>query len=194
MVSNETIVRVTNRDGGSVGYKIPDLNNLYRNYAPGETKEVTAEEIRKLSYVDGGMALLKDYLVIDNKELIQELLHEVEPEYYYTAEDVKNLLLNGSLDELKDCLDFAPEGTIDMVKKYAVELKIPDVYKRKAIQDSTGLNVTTAIDINEATEEEEKAAAATATRRVSEKTEIPEVKPVGRRVATVSAEKYKVIK
>ena len=50
-----------------------------------------------------------------------------------------------------DCLDFAPEGVIELVKKYAVELKVNDIQKRQAILDKTGFNVTSAIEINEET-------------------------------------------
>ena len=80
MLENNTIIKVTNRDNGSIGYTIPDLNNLHREFAPGETKELTVEEMRKLSYISGGDVLLREYLTIDNKELIQELLNGVEPE------------------------------------------------------------------------------------------------------------------
>ena len=75
------------------------------------------------------------------------LLGKVEPEYDYTPTDIKNLLLNGSLDELLDCLDFAPEGVIEIVKDLAVELPLNDVAKREAILNKTGFNVTNAIEI-----------------------------------------------
>ena len=56
---------------------------------------------------------------------------------------------------MQDCLDFAPNGVIDLIKSLAVSLKIDNVSKRKAIQEKTGFNVTKAIEINEETEEEE---------------------------------------
>ena len=179
MLDGNTLIKATNRSGGSVGYRIPDLNNLKRHYAAGETKEVTMEELRKLSFIDGGIELLKDYLVIDNKEAINELLGSVEPEYFYTTEELKNLLLNGSLDALKDCLDFAPEGTIDEIKKLAVDLKIPDVYKREAIQKATGLNVSRAI-----AEAEDNTPQTTGpmVRRINDNEEQPEAKATQRRV------------
>jgi hypothetical protein len=164
MLDKNTLVKVTNRDNGRVGYTIPDLN-LYRQYQAGETKEITMEELRKLSYVPGGYDILQNCLLIQNEEARAELFPSVEPEYYYTAEDVKRLLTTGSLDELLDCLDFAPEGVIDLVKQYAVDLKINDLSKREAILKKTGFNVTTAININKETDEESKAAAPT--RRVS---------------------------
>ena len=40
-----------------------------------------------------------------------------EPEYFYTDKEIRELLTKGTLDQLKDCLDFAPEGVIDIIKK-----------------------------------------------------------------------------
>lgn len=155
MLDKNTLVKVTNRYDGRVGYTIPDLGNLHRSFIPGETKEVTMEELRKLSYLTGGQEMIADYFVLDNQDAINELLNNgVEPEYYYTESDVKNLLLTGSLDELKDCLDFAPEGVVEIVKKLAVDLKLNDIAKRKAIKDATGFNVDMAIYVNEETSEE----------------------------------------
>ena len=63
-------------------------------------------------------------------------------------EDIKTLLLSGSLEQLQDCLDFAPSGVIDLVKDYAVKLEINDISKRNAILTATGFNVTRAIFIS----------------------------------------------
>ncbi len=154
-IENKEIIKVTNRFNGSIGYTIRDLNNLSRVFAPGETKEITMEELRKLSWETGGRTLINDYLIIQDEDALQEILGNPEPEYYYTEADVKDLLENQSLDALKDCLDFAPRGTIDLVKKVAVELPLNDVAKRKAILEMTGFNVTSAIEINEETKEEQ---------------------------------------
>ena len=148
MLEKDTIIKVRNRDNGSVGYTIPDLGNLKREFASGEIKDVTMEELRKLSYIPGGQYILENCLVIENQEAIQELLGDVEPEYAFTSEDVKNLLINGSLDQLLDALDFAPKGVVELIKSYAVELEINDIQKRKAILEKTGFNVDKAIEIN----------------------------------------------
>lgn len=185
MLDKETVVKITNRDSGRVGYAIPEMGNLKRVFAPGETKEVTMEELRKLSWLPGGASMIENYFIIDNKEAIAELVPNAEPEYYYTEEDVKKLLLTGSLDELLDCLDFAPEGTINLVKKLAVDLKINDIQKRQAILDKTGFNVNTAVMINEETSEENPEEEKT--RRAA--TPTAETASTGRRTATSN---YKV--
>ena len=166
MIENNVTVKVTNRDNGSVGYSVPDLG-VHRTFQPKETKEISAEELRKLSYLPGGDIIIKEYLIIHNEELLNELLGSVEPEYYYSEAEVKTLLLSGSLEQLQDCLDFAPNGVIDLIKDLAVTLKIDNMSKRKAIQEKTGFNVTRAIEINEETEEEETTKENTSGRRAA---------------------------
>ena len=192
MIDEKKIVRVTNRDNGHVGYRIPDMNNLVRDFSANETKNITVEELKKLAYISGGPTLIRDYLVIEDPEVVEEILGDVEPEYYYNEEDVKKLLLNGSLDELKDCIEFAPKGTVDLVKQLAVELPVNDVTKRKAILDMTGFNVDAAIMINEETKDEIEDTQRV--RRVNEPAK-EEVKSTGRRTAapTVSESKYKIL-
>lgn len=152
MIEKDTLVKVRNRNKGTVGYTIPDLGNLHRNFQPGEIKEIPMEELRKLSWIPGGERLLKDYLIVDSNEAVTELIREVEPEYYYTEEDVKKLLQVGTMDQFLDCLEFAPQGTIELVKDWAVKLELNDIQKREAIYKKTGFNVTTAININKESE------------------------------------------
>ena len=154
MLDKNYIVEITNRDSGSAGYTIAEMNNLHRQFAAGETKEITMEELRALTYLPGGMQILQDCFVIHDEKAVQEIYGEVEPEYSYDEEDVKTLLATGTNEQLMDCLEFAPEGVISLVKKIAVETKLNDVAKRKIIQEKTGFNVDRAIDANEYTKEE----------------------------------------
>ena len=80
MENDNKMVRVTNRSRGTVGYTIPDMGNLQRFFAHGETKVVPMEEIRKLDWTPGGAVLLRDYLKIEDAEAVEEILHDVEPE------------------------------------------------------------------------------------------------------------------
>ena len=189
MLDKNTLIKITNRYDGMAGYEVADLG-INRLFMAGETKEVTMEEIRKLSYSIGGITLLKDFFVLDNPEAVAEILGTVEPEYFYTEEQVKELLLTGSLEALQDCLDFAPAGTIELVKKVAVETKLNDIQKRRAIQAATGFNIDTAVMINEETEdekvEEEK------TRRVTTASATPIAASTGRRTSAPNIN-YKVI-
>ena len=185
-MKKDTIVKVLNRDNGAVVYSIPEMNGLTRVFHSGETKEITFEELQKLSYIPGGMELLQDSLVIlDNKDAVNELLGHVELEYSYTKEDIIKLMKTGSLDEFLDCLDFAPEGVKDLIKTLSVELPLNDVAKREAILDKLSFNVDNAIRIRKETMESEEQAPKTQ-RRVQKTESKPTV--TGRRIVSSAKE------
>ena len=147
MIDDRTKVKVTNRIAGYVTYNIPDMQNLSRTFTSKETKLVDFEELRRLMYVPGGQGILEKYLIIEDKDVLKELGLAVEPEYFYNEEEIKNLFVNGTLDEFLDCLDFAPEGVLDTIKLLAVQMPLNDVAKRQAILDKTGFDVTRAIEL-----------------------------------------------
>lgn len=193
-MENIKMVKVTNRSRGSVGYKIPDMNNLQRHFEYGETKLVPEEEIRKLDWTPGGHILIKDYLKVDSSELVEELLHEVEPEYNYTEKEIKELLLGNDMDAFMDCLDFGPDGVIDMMKDLAVRLEIPDVRKRDAISKRTNSNIDNMIKLNQMSKEEDTEPVETKQRRTAglATTETTE-KTRKTSSTTTTAGKYKVV-
>lgn len=156
MVEKTREIEVTNRDRGSVGYIIPDLGNLNRQFESGETKTITFEELEKLTWIPGGKYILDNCLVIHDEEAVNELLNGVEPEYYYSKEDIKRLLTTGTIEEFLDCLDFAPEGVKNLVKDMAMELPLNDVAKRQAILDKMGFDVTKALELKAIAEPEEE--------------------------------------
>ena len=69
-----------------------------------------------------------------------------EHEYQWTREKIDKILKEGSLDELHDALDFAPEGIVDTIIDRALSLRINDVNKRKLIQQCTGKNIDQMIE------------------------------------------------
>jgi len=137
-------VQVTNRSSSVVIYRVPDLG-VRREFAPGETKTLMASELVALAQKSGGLSILRDELYIHDPDTVKETTIHVEPEYYLDANGVIELLKNGSLDALLDCLDFAPGGVIDLVQKYAVDLPVTDTRKIQAIKDKTGLDVAKAL-------------------------------------------------
>lgn len=156
-IEDDRKISVVNRSGnGLVVYRIPDMGNLRREFQDGEEKIITFEELKKLSYIPGGDVLLKEYLIINDKQVLEELGYHPEPEYFYTREDIINIMQTGSLDEFLDCLDFAPEGVKTSIKKIAVELPLNDVAKRKAIEEKLGFNVDNAVRNKEIVEQEEE--------------------------------------
>lgn len=143
-------IKIKNRSGGSAVYTIPELGdrrNIRRDFAPGEIKTVSMEEVEALTFVPGGSTLLKEYLQILDEEAMKKLDIEVEPEYNMSESDVKKLLLSGTLNEFLDCLDFAPTGVIDLIKEFSVSLPLNDSQKREAIRSKTGFDVDKALMI-----------------------------------------------
>ena len=146
MINKDKLIRVVNKFNGSVGYDIPD-EKIHRDFYPNAYKDITFDELEKLSFAPGGTVILKEYLEITDKEAAAILLGEQEPEYHYTKDDIKKLMLTGTLDQFLDCLDFAPESVKENIKDLAVELPLNDVAKREAIQEKLNFDVAKAIEI-----------------------------------------------
>lgn len=137
-------VQVRNRSNRVVIYHVDDMH-VRREFAPGETKMIPVEELMALSQKAGGAYIIRNSLFIQDAPTVKEMPMKVEPEYYLDDKGVIDLLKNGSVDQLLDCLDFAPGGVIELVKKYAVDLPITDTRKIKAIKDKTGFKVDLAL-------------------------------------------------
>lgn len=136
---------VKNRSAGRVLYSIPEVG-IRREFAPGEVKRISAEELEKLSFQPGGREIMSQFLQIQSQEAINSLGIAVEPEYNMTETQIQNLILNGSFDEFLDCLDFAPIGTIDLLKAYCVTLPVTDYEKRQALKTKLGFDVDSVIE------------------------------------------------
>lgn len=186
-ITKDTLYNVTNRSAGSVVYRIPDMN-IRREFAPGETKKISYGELEALSYIGGGSRLMYDYLEIKDIAVTQQLNIHTEKEYWMEAEDIRKMLVEGSLDELLDCLDFAPDGVIDLVRKFAVELPLNDVAKREAIKEKTGFDVTKAIANMAPDEPETPRSKVAGGRRVKEENTVKEPEQPQRRV-----QNYKIV-
>lgn len=143
-MENTTKVKVRNRSNSVVVYSVEDLR-VRREFMPGEVKQVPLEEIYALSQKAGGATIIANYLFIENPAAVEEMSMNVEPEYYLDDKGVIDLLNNGSVDALLDCLDFAPAGVLDLVQKYAISLPVTDTRKIKAIKDKTGFDVALAL-------------------------------------------------
>ena len=149
MLEDKELVEVRNLVDHMVVYKIDELNRRVV-FNPFETKKVTVDELRRLNYQHGGQVLLHDYLCILNDELRQEF--GIDPtviEYDWTIEDIDAALTSRPIDELLDALEFGPEGIKNMLVDRAVQLKIPDTNRRKAIQEITGVDVNNMINFKE---------------------------------------------
>jgi len=175
MIDKNKMVKVINKFNGTVGYDVPEMG-VHRNFYPKESKEISFEELERLSFVPGGDVILRNYLEIVDEDAIMALFNEKpEPEYHYSENDIKQLLTTGTLDQFLDCLDFAPDVIKDMIKDLAVELPLNDMAKRQAIQNKLGFDVTRAIEIKN-------------TKYDGETEETAETKVSGRRTAPIKTD------
>lgn len=146
MLQNIDMIRVENRDNSLVGYVIPESKTL-RRFNAFETKEIPMGELRQMINDKGCRNVIINHLIIHSQEAVNELLPGVEPEYFYNVKDVDFLLERGTIDQLLDALDFAPEGVINLIKDQAVNIELNDMRKREAILEKTHFDVTNAIAI-----------------------------------------------
>lgn len=181
-VKDEDLVQVQNLVDHTVVFKDEDTHRriVFNAYEP---KKLTAGILRRLYYSHGGEILLRNYLSVKNAELAKEFgVSEDTIEYNWTQKDVDAVLTTGSLDELKDALDFGPDGIKDLIVDRAIALRIDNVSKRQAIKEKTGSDITTMIDLKdkvEAVEAAPEAAPEVTTRRAAKKVADA---PTGRRV------------
>lgn len=155
-----TYYNVKNRSASKVVYNIPEAN-IRREFAPGEIKRLPFRELEQLTYQPGGRALLENFLQVAEEKGIEKLNIHAEAEYYMNEQQIIDLLKTGSVDAFLDCLDFAPIGIIDLIKKFAVELPLTDTRKIEALKNKTGYDVIAALEnLKAANEAEDNAAAA----------------------------------
>lgn len=195
-MDSNTICIVKNRSFSRVGYTIPE-DGIRREFAPGESKKIRYSELEKLSFQSGGVALMQNFLQVQVPEARNELGIHTEPEYNMDENAIIDLIRNGSLDKFLDCLDFAPVGVIDLIKKYAVDLPMENTAKIKALKEKTGFDLVTVLRNLDAEKAEEGEETPTTTRRVA--VDESTTTTPGRRVAVeeppvaATNSKYKVV-
>lgn len=174
MIRDDKTIPVQNLTASVISYIIPETNNVRRFSGQQLRNDITAGELRSLYGTKGGRTLIEDYLGIRDKELAKEFnisTDTFEHEYSWTQKDVDNVLISGSLDALKDALEFGPEGIRQLIIDRAVELRIPDNNKLAAIQEFTGRDVSNMIKLDTELENPKEEKTSRGTRRVVSNTD-----------------------
>lgn len=194
-LTRDSKIKVTNRSNGTVILKVQD-RHFRAELNPKETRVLNYGDILDVAAQPGGRNLIYNFLLIQDAEALRQGLNvKEEPEYWLTEEKIPSWMNTCSLDEFKDALQFAPQGVLDLIKKYAVSQPLNDMAKRIAIKDALQFDVTLAIANNEKSGEDEPANASSARRRsASVSYEVPgeeaastEPAPKYKRTATTNA-------
>lgn len=156
-IKDTDLITVRNRNRGETGFEV---DGKWTMFAIDEVKKIPFATLQSLTFIPGGQFTLDNYLVIENKEALELLNMHVEPEYFYTDNEIRKILFEKSYDEFADFLDFAPKGAIEKAKNIAVQEEMPDMRKREMLGKKTGLNITSAIMINHLDDEDENKDAA----------------------------------
>lgn len=164
-LTRDSKIKVTNRSNGTVILKVQD-RHFRAELNPKETRVLNYGDILDVAAQPGGRNLIYNFLLIQDAEALRQGLNvKEEPEYWLTEEKIPSWMNTCSLDEFKDALQFAPQGVLDLIKKYAVSQPLNDMAKRIAIKDTLQFDVTLAITNNEKSGEDEAANAPSARRR-----------------------------
>ena len=159
-------VIVYNKSAGKLVYSFPD--GFRREFAAGERMMVPVAELSKLAQQPSGKTIISEFLQVYDPVVLRYLLNGgVGPEYWITEEKLPQWMQTCSLAAFQDALDFAPLGTKELIKRYAVSLPLNDYAKCRAIKDQLGFDVEAMIKMKEEEEAEKPAAPAQTGRRVA---------------------------
>lgn len=140
-------VKVSNKSASRVVYKVPELNARRTFYPHEAARDIDIKELELLSQQPGGRNLIFNYLMVHDEKVLKHLLNGNPPiEYWLTEDKIESWMTSCSLAEFQDALDFAPEGTKDLIKDYAFKMPLNDYSKRQALKEQLGYDVTQAIE------------------------------------------------
>ena len=139
-------VEIRNLVNHPVVIKTPMSHKRFELPAHGRM-EVTVGDVRECAYHQGCSNMFRDYVQICNSELAHEFgITEDMIEYNWGDKEITEALTTSPIEVLLDALDLAPDGIKEAILDKAVELEIPDMDRRKAIDDALGVNVTNKIE------------------------------------------------
>lgn len=142
-------------------------------FHPQQSISLPRDLIERMEYDRGGSYMLKEILSVKDESIRENIgVPADQIEYDWTVSDVDKCLNEGTLDELRDALDFAPQAIRDLIVVRAVALPINNRDKAAVISDMTGKNLENMIANKKALEENSGTVEAPKSgRRVQKKTE-----------------------
>lgn len=141
-------MKVTNRSDGNAVYALPEFNKR-RLFSVGETKDLPEKELESLFQMAGGLEIIRDYLLIEDKDWVKQHMPDVPIEYFWKEDEITQCLLNDSYELFTESLDYAPAGVLDIIKRLSWQLPLTDLNKIQAmlVHPRLGFDVLAAIQI-----------------------------------------------
>ena len=144
-------IKVYNRSTGIVVYELPELN-VRRTFGIGEVKDIDEKELEMLSQQQGGLRILYHLLLVDDREWVSRHF-EAPIEYWWMPDKIKKSMIEDDAELFAETFDYAPNGVLEYIKKFAYEMPLTDLNKVQIIKDKTGFDVLTAISLMRDTKE-----------------------------------------
>ncbi len=166
-----TKIEVVSRYAGSIAIK--EMNTgIVRTWPKcGDKLYLTEENIYNLVMAPGGRTIVENYLIVKNAEVLEDIEVATEPEYHFEVKEITDLLTNGTEEELIDAINFAPKGVLELIKDISVEIQLPNMNKRKIVDDMLQVDITKMIEIANTESSTEAEVPTVKTRLAKEKAE-----------------------
>jgi hypothetical protein len=132
-LTGDKLVRVWKRANGRVSYVLEDPKVRREWSRNDEVKMISFHELYTLSNDPGGKGILEYFLLIKDQDVLKALNLPLDPEYQYTEEDCKTLVLKGTKDQILDALEFGGYGVATLIKKQAIDSKIDSSERKKLL-------------------------------------------------------------
>lgn len=139
-------MKVINRSDSTVTYELPELS-VRRTFSPGEEKDITGKELETLYQQTGGYPLIKDFLLVGDRDWVLRHYPDAPIEYFWNFDDIRKCILEDSPELFSETLDYAPEGVVDVIKRLAWQLPMTDLNKVEALREKTGFDAQAATQL-----------------------------------------------
>lgn len=156
-ISRDLEINVKNRSHTDVTLLNKFPHDPVRTIQAGGEILMTFGELKDFYQISKGSAWMVEnalQIVGKSEDEVKEIMNvltrkKVEPEYFYSEEEILTMLKENDLDGIADAMDFAPSGVVDLIADYAVELPITDTKMMKIISKRTDFDIQERIAISQ---------------------------------------------
>lgn len=147
--------KVSSKYNGFLTVTMPNTGIRYIWNRINDSRELTLDQLKEMLNAPGGRSIIENKLIVHDPAAVEALELDVEPEYYYSEKDIEALLTDGTVEQLDDALNFAPNGTKELIAETAVKIKLENRDKIALITKKTGKDINDQIKVEEESQKEE---------------------------------------